>query len=620
MKTPASTVSTHSPLSLTAVSAELAASEHPQFAAMSAAVSALIGVLVLLGWAADRAWMRTLGSGVSAAMNPTVAVLFVASAVAVWLLPRADRWSTIALRVIVVTTVGFGVLRLAVVVGASRFAADAILFGDAMRATGDGRANNMSPNAAVNLILVAIALWCTSRRTIRSAIVAQALALLVLLSALIALMAYGYQSGWFNTIGSFNRMARASAIAFATLAMGVIALQGPRSLLSVLLSEGPGGALARSLLPAGLVVPSLFSWLTLWSGRESVMSPTVANMLFVIAVTVVFVILICWTAVQLHESHLVRLRAEDALRENESRFRLLAENGSDVVTMHDLSGRVTYVSPSSERVLGFVPDELQRMTPFAIVHPDDSERLRKHLDAVIRGEPQPAIACRMLHKSGRHVWLETMWRPIVNRDGKTVRLQASARDITERKEYERQLEEAQRKLTVQQDRLREANMRLEALATQDGLTGLKNRRSFEERTLDEIARARRGHRPLSVLLMDIDHFKQFNDSFGHPRGDEVLREVSAHIRQVLRDTDFAARYGGEEFAVLLPDTDRTGAHQLAERLRDSIEHGPWTARPITVSLGVGSLSAEVVTLEALIDQADRALYISKQNGRNLVTA
>ncbi len=389
---------------------------------------------------------------------------------------------------------------------------------------------------------------------------------------------------------------------------------------AVLLSEGPGGALARSLLPAGLLVPPLFGWLKLLSERASIMAPDVANMLFVIVVAVVFVVLICWNAVQLHESHLERLRAEEALRESEVRFRLLAENGSDVVTMHDLSGRVTYVSPSCERVLGFVPEELQRMTPFAIVHPEDSERLRRHLDALIRGEPVTAISCRMLHKSGRHIWLETMWRSIASHDGKIVRLQASARDITERKEYERQLEEAQRKLTVQQDRLMDANMRLEALATQDGLTGLKNRRAFEERTRDEISRARRANRPLSVMLLDIDHFKQFNDSFGHPRGDDVLREVARHITRSLRDTDFAARYGGEEFAILLPDTEREGAHQLGERLRASIEAGQWIDRPITVSLGVGSISTDVVVLEALIEQADRALYRSKQNGRNLVSA
>ncbi len=105
----------------------------------------------------------------------------------------------------------------------------------------------------------------------------------------------------------------------------------------------------------------------------------------------------------------------------------------------------------------------------------------------------------------------------------------------------------------------DANMRWRRWRRRTGLTGLKNRRAFEERTRDEIARARRANRPLSVMLLDIDHFKQFNDSFGHPRGDDAAG--GGDITRSLRDTDFAARYGGEEFAILLPDTEREGAHQ-----------------------------------------------------------
>ncbi|MFN8574866.1 MAG: diguanylate cyclase [Gemmatimonadaceae bacterium] len=621
MTVPQTSAPNPSPLSLLAVSEELKSVEHPRIALWCAAVAASIGVLVLAGWTFDSEALRALGPATSGAMNPTVAALFVLCAAALWLLSRPnDLRASAGLHAIALLILSVGLVRLAAASALSTVTVDGMLFGKAMHATPDGRQNSMAPNTAVNFILISIALLATSRRTSRMAVIAQALAGLVLLSSGVAFAAYLFQSGWFETIGAFNRMARPSAIAFAALSVGAMALQGPRSLLAVLLSEGPGGALARSLLPAGLLVPPLFGWLKLLTERAAIMAPDVANMLFVIVVAVVFVVLICWNAVQLHESHLERLRAEEALRESEVRFRLLAENGSDVVTMHDLSGRVTYVSPSCERVLGFLPEELQRMTPFAIVHPDDGEKLRRHIDALIRGEPVTAISCRMLHKSGRHVWLETMWRSIASHDGKIVRLQASARDITERKEYERQLEEAQRKLTVQQDRLMDANMRLEALATQDGLTGLKNRRAFEERTRDEIARARRAGRPMSVMLLDIDHFKQFNDSFGHPRGDEVLREVARHITRSLRDTDYAARYGGEEFAILLPDTDREGAHQLGERLRASIEQGQWIDRPITVSLGVGSIAPEVTVLESLIEHADRALYRSKQNGRNLVSA
>jgi diguanylate cyclase (GGDEF)-like protein/PAS domain S-box-containing protein len=610
-----------SPLSLLAVPQELRTANHAIVSRVAAVLAGAAGMLVLLGWAIRSQVLRALGPESSAAMNPTAALLLVLSGVAIWLLSKEPRPVIKHLaRGIASLVLLAGLGRVAVLLSLFSVPVDGVLFGDAMRGTADGRLNLMAPNAALDFIMLAFALLLTARRTPKAAIIAQALAVLVLLSSLVAVMAYAYESGWFDTIGRFNRMARGTAVAFIALSIGTIALQGSQSLLSVVLSDGPGGALARSLLPAGLFVPTLFGWLTLLTRREEIMNSDVANMVFVVAITVVFVVLICWNAVQLHESHLVRLRAEEAMRESEVRFRLLAENGSDVVTLHDLSGRVTYVSPSCERVLGFLPEELQRMTPFAIVHPDDSDKLRRHFDALMRGEPVVPLSCRVLHKSGRHIWLETMWRAVVDHDGKVIRLQASARDITERKEYERRLEEAQRKLTVQQEHLMDANVRLEALAMMDGLTGLKNRRAFEERMVDEIARARRTNRPLSLLLLDIDHFKQYNDSFGHPRGDEVLRNVARHLTRCMRDTDYAARYGGEEFALLLPDADREGAAQLAERLREMIEEAAWEGRPVTVSIGVATLSRDVATPEMLVEHADRALYRSKQNGRNLVTA
>jgi diguanylate cyclase (GGDEF)-like protein/PAS domain S-box-containing protein len=329
--------------------------------------------------------------------------------------------------------------------------------------------------------------------------------------------------------------------------------------------------------------------------------------------------LIAWNATQVHQTHVQRARAEAALRDSEVRFRLLAENGSDVVSLHDPSGRVLYISPSCERVLGFTPQEVTRMSPFAMVHPDDGDRLRRHFDELLRGAPVTAVACRMLHKTGKHLWLEMMWRAVTDRDGRVVRLQASSRDITERKDYERQLEDARRKLQANHESLVEANARLAALASQDGLTGLKNRRAFEERLLDELARIRRTAQPVSLLLLDIDHFKAFNDSFGHPRGDEVLRAVARLMSRAIRDCDMAVRYGGEEFAIVLPNTDADGASQMGERLRAAIEQAPWAERAITISVGAATATTHTMAMGELLDLADRALYRSKQDGRNRVT-
>ena len=168
-------------------------------------------------------------------------------------------------------------------------------------------------------------------------------------------------------------------------------------------------------------------------------------------------------------------------------------------------------------------------------------------------------------------------------------------------------------------RLKEANARLEALATIDGLTGLKNHRAFQEWLADAFEIATYRNNPISLLLLDVDRFKQVNDTHGHPAGDEILKQVAGILQQTCRATDCAARYGGEEFVIVLPDTDRAGALRLAERFRIKIASAPWTLSPITASFGVATWSGQATNQAQLIADADAALYASKRNGRNCVT-
>ena len=246
--------------------------------------------------------------------------------------------------------------------------------------------------------------------------------------------------------------------------------------------------------------------------------------------------------------------------------------------------------------------------------------MQRHFNQLLRGEPVASIQLRMLHKTGRHLWLEMMWRAVLDDAGQVVQLQVSSRDITDSKQNERRLEEAQKKLQQQQDMLQDVNSKLAELAALDGLTQLRNRRAFEERLEDETRRWRRQGNVVSLVLLDIDNFKSYNDSFGHPKGDEILRGVGRLLRRSLRASDFAARYGGEEFAVILPNTDSAGSLVVAEQIRRAIEGATWEERPITASIGVATMSEEISTAEELVDQADRALYRSKQAGRNCVTA
>lgn len=164
--------------------------------------------------------------------------------------------------------------------------------------------------------------------------------------------------------------------------------------------------------------------------------------------------------------------------------------------------------------------------------------------------------------------------------------------------------------------------RMEHLATTDGLTGLNNHRHFQELLAQEIERSRRYRRPLALLIMDIDHFKSFNDTYGHPVGDLVLKEIATCIKNAIRLNDIPARYGGEEFVVIIPESTAQGALKTAERIRTSIEQHTIVSLgrnlKVTISIGCSSFPENAPSQQALIDTADKALYNAKEHGRNRV--
>jgi len=184
---------------------------------------------------------------------------------------------------------------------------------------------------------------------------------------------------------------------------------------------------------------------------------------------------------------------------------------------------------------------------------------------------------------------------------------------------------AVRQIRDQQLQLEQVNRELARQARSDGLTGLANRRAFDEQLANECARTNRYAQPLSLLMIDVDHFKLFNDKTGHPSGDEALKAVAATIQQALRrPVDLAARYGGEELAVILPTSDATGACERAEEIRCAVEAlaiphpGLSAGAVLTVSVGVATLTSSVSS-ETLIQRADAALYRAKSAGRNKVS-
>jgi diguanylate cyclase (GGDEF)-like protein len=163
---------------------------------------------------------------------------------------------------------------------------------------------------------------------------------------------------------------------------------------------------------------------------------------------------------------------------------------------------------------------------------------------------------------------------------------------------------------------------VQGLALTDPLTGLQNRRSLFEVGRIEFARAQRLERPFSCMMLDLDHFKQINDNYGHPVGDQVLQEFARRCLKSVREIDLVGRYGGEELIILLPETEREMAVTIADRLRLAIATEPIKIPEgevnITVSIGVGAMDENTTQLETLIARADQAMYIAKHKGRNSI--
>ena len=311
-------------------------------------------------------------------------------------------------------------------------------------------------------------------------------------------------------------------------------------------------------------------------------------------------------------------QAELAMLQNEERLSL-ALHGADLGMWDwDIPSGYMVFNERWAQMLGY---RLVEITPHIsswekLVHPEDRRKVIELMNAHLEGRTSSYEAeYRLQHKSGAWVWVLDRGKVIRRgQDGTPLRACGTQLDLTERKRYEEQIEEQQRKLE-------EANAKLEALAGTDALTGVTNRRGFEEHLARELDRAARKQSPLSLLLLDVDWFKNYNDEFGHLAGDEVLRRLALLLRSQARSTDVVARFGGEEFVVILPDTLGEGALVLAERFREIIEHAPWPGRPVTASFGVSTWIPTLSPRDAytLVHDADRALYASKSGGRNRTT-
>lgn len=303
--------------------------------------------------------------------------------------------------------------------------------------------------------------------------------------------------------------------------------------------------------------------------------------------------------------------SQQAIHERDDVLNRFFSLNADLFAVLDQAGRFKQFNEAWSQMLGYQRDDLLNTHPLELVHAADRPLMHRMRHKLMAGQAIQGVILRVQHRDG-HL-LEIAWRALPSED----QFFLSGRDVTAEQAAQREVQQLNARLEAQ-------SLQLQDMAFHDGLTGVFNRRHFDEALQTEWRAGLRSGQSLALLLLDIDHFKLYNDTYGHLQGDECLRLVASEFQlQCQRPRDLVARYGGEEFVALLPDTDLAGAHAKAQEVVAAIgalniRHAPSPIAPhVTVSIGVAAIHPTVEAVpQTLIQAADDALYRAKSVGRN----
>ncbi|MDQ0233393.1 PAS domain S-box protein [Metabacillus malikii] len=287
------------------------------------------------------------------------------------------------------------------------------------------------------------------------------------------------------------------------------------------------------------------------------------------------------------------------LKNNEYKYRLIAEHSTDLIKVIDTEGIVQYASPSHFHILGVEPEYYLNKSILSFLHSEDMHTLKHVITKIMNQKEKEAVEFRRLTKSGEWVWFNAIGTPVVNEAGDVYQIIFEARDMTERKNYEEKLKQ---------------------LAYHDALTGLPNRILFTKKLIEEMKRAERSQKMIAVMFLDLDRFKQINDTMGHDIGDELLVCFAERVSRCLGEKDMMARFGGDEFVIMLTDfTQGDHAINIADQIIQALQQ-EWVIEEYrfksTSSVGMSFYPPYEQTDKMLIKHADLALYEAKEKGRN----
>ncbi|HMB44141.1 MAG TPA: sensor domain-containing diguanylate cyclase, partial [Luteimonas sp.] len=565
------------------------------------------GAVVLAGWLFDVPALRALGTG-EVTMKGNTAIAFVLIGASLWGLHRSEATPaarTLA-RLAALVAALIGLLSMIEYLAAADLGIDQWLFADPSSVV-PGR---MAMMTAVNLLLLAAAIWTIDVELSRAIRPSHWLALAVAGNAFLAVLGYLYGVQALYRLVALTAMALHTAVLFLLASAAVVMVRPATRFVRRILRDDAAGLINRRLLPAAVLLPPALAWLALQGQLAGLYSSSYRLALTAGSSVAIFAGLVWWSAATLQ-----RQRGEQrALQQANAWQSGILNSANFSVISTDTSGVIRTINATAAEKLGYRPDELEGKATPELLHDPAEVASHARVLAAELGHPVSADWEAFVAKTRIGHCDENDWT-YIRKDGTTFPVRLSVTAMHDDAGRITGFLGVAYDITLQ----KQAEAKLLQLARSDALTGLANRPHFEEHLAAAIERSKRRGVAMALLFLDIDHFKQVNDTFGHEGGDIVLQEFARRLCRLTRTTDLVARLAGDEFVVVLEGSvDADSVRRIADDVITAMLEPMTifdTSQVVSASIGVAMLDPATTSGTPLLRRADNALYAAKRGGR-----